>query len=98
MSRWPHLRSSPQQNGRAEQVQLPADTDVHAPPRVRLRAPFEGRVPKAAGVRRLGRPLPWIGAGLVLVALIGYLAVYGASTKRTAVLVTTQTLQPGSRL
>ena len=101
MSRWPpHLRSTGQHNGRAEQVQLPTDPDAKttAPPRVRPRAPFEGRMPKQAGARRLGGPLPWIGAALVLLALIGYIAVYAAGAKRTSVLVTTQTLQPGSVL
>lgn len=76
---------------------MPADPDTPAP-QVRLRAPYESATPVTARVRRAARPLPLIGAGLVLIALIGYLAVYGASTKRTAVLITTQTLQPGSVL
>lgn len=101
MSRWPpHPRSTGQRNGRAEQAQLPTNTDAEtsASPRLQLRAPLQGDMSKPAGARRLNGPLPWIGGALVLLALVGYLAVYAAGAKRTGVLVTTQALQPGSVL
>src|ERR1700757_180246 len=94
MSRWPHLSSAPQGNGRAEHAQ-PSGEAVQ--PQVRLRAPLGEGAPTLTGIRRRG-PLPWIAAALILIALVGYLLVYSASTKRTPVLVTTQALQPGSAL
>jgi Flp pilus assembly protein CpaB len=43
-------------------------------------------------------PLPLVGIGLVLLALIGYLAVYVASSKRTPVLLATHALPTGTVL
>jgi len=96
MSRWSGLKSNAGHNGRAEQVEL-APGEPRRIPRVRLRTPLQEGAATVAPTRKVG-PLPWIGAALVALALIGYVVVYGASKSRTAVLVTTQTLQPGSVL
>jgi Flp pilus assembly protein CpaB len=77
-------------------MDLPSETHVRAP-RVRLRAP-RGDGKRAEGRVRRSGPLPLLGAVLVVIALVGYLAVYSASTKRTAVLITTRALQPGTVL
>jgi Flp pilus assembly protein CpaB len=97
MSRWLHLRSTPESNGRAEHVQLTGEAEAVQAPQVRLRAPLGAGASTLTRIRRRG-PLPWIAGALILIALVGYLLVYNASTKRTPVLVTTQTLQPGSVL
>lgn len=97
MSRWLRTRSALESNGRAEHVELTREPEAVQVPRVRLRAPLGASTPTLTRIRQRG-PLPWIAAALILIALIGYLAVYSASTKRTPVLVTTQTLQPGSVL
>ncbi len=97
MSRWPNLRSTPESNGRTEQAQLSGEPETLQSPRVRLRAPLGEGAPTLTRIRRRG-PLPWIAVVLILIALVGYLLVYNASAKRTSVLVTTQTLQPGSAL
>lgn len=73
-----------------------------AAPRVRLReqsqlAP-ETAAPKESGGRRLLQPLPLTGVVLVLVALIGYWAVYSSSTRRTPILVSTHALAAGTVL
>jgi Flp pilus assembly protein CpaB len=73
-----------------------------AAPRVRLReqsqqAP-ETAAPKESGARRLLQPLPLTGVVLVLVALIGYWAVYSSSTRRTPILVSTHALAAGAVL
>lgn len=47
-------------------------------------------------LRRLGRPVPLAGIALVLVALVGYWAVYSATTSRTLVLVPTRDLPAGA--
>jgi Flp pilus assembly protein CpaB len=72
-----------------------------AAPKVRLREQAQtpsGAPPDAKAPRRLLQPLPLAGVVLVLVALIGYWAVYNASTKRTPILVTTHTLTAGTVL
>ncbi len=71
MSRWSSLRSNPGRNGRAEQVEF-APGQSRAVPRVRLRAPLKEGAPTVAPARKVG-PLPWIGAALVLLALVSYL-------------------------
>ena len=97
MSRFSRLRSNPEHNGRAEEAQLAGEHEATQLPRVRLRLPLSDGAPSLRPARQIG-PMPWIGAVLVLVALLGYLLVYSASKSRTAVLVTTQALQPGSVL
>jgi Flp pilus assembly protein CpaB len=77
----------------------PARNGDGGAPKLRLReqarppsvAPTDG-----AGPRRLLQPLPLVGLALVLVALIGYWAIYNASTTRTPILVTTRALPAGS--
>jgi Flp pilus assembly protein CpaB len=97
MSRWPNVRRTPESNGRAEQVQLSGETESVQAPQLRLRAPLGAGAPTLTSIRRRG-PLPWIAAALILIALVGYVLAYSASTRRTPVLITTQTLQPGSVL
>jgi Flp pilus assembly protein CpaB len=88
MSRLPHLRSR-DEDGHDGQVTLPGAPTLR--PREEV-----GKPPKAR--RRRIKPLPVIGGLLVLVALLGYLAVYAATTHRTAVLITTRALPPGATL
>src|SRR5205807_9008474 len=69
-------------------------------PAPRLR-PRETAAPAAAApsrARRLLSPIPLVGVALVLVALIGFLAVYSATTNRTPVLVTARDLPAGAVL
>ncbi|MGH2942637.1 MAG: Flp pilus assembly protein CpaB [Solirubrobacteraceae bacterium] len=91
MSSWPRLRSR-------ERGPSAADlTDADAP---RLR-PRETGAPAAEALsqlRRLREPLPLIGIALVLIAFVGYLAVYSSTTHRTPVLVTTRALPAGTVL
>jgi Flp pilus assembly protein CpaB len=54
--------------------------------------------PESGGARRKLQPLPLVGAMLVLIAFLGYVGVYSASTKRTPVLVTTHALAAGTVL
>ncbi len=54
--------------------------------------------PESGGARRKLQPLPLVGAVLVLIAFLGYVGVYSASTKRTPVLVTTHALAAGTVL
>jgi Flp pilus assembly protein CpaB len=96
MSRWPHLRNR-ESDGHAE-LTLPPSTDGSAP-RLRPREPATpSSTPAASRLRRLREPLPLIGIALVLVAFIGYLAVYSSTTHRTPVLVTTRALAAGTVL
>ncbi len=67
-------------------------------PKVRLREHPGPVAPKGAGARRVLAPLPLAGIALVLIALIGYLAVYAATSKRTPVLLATHTLPAGTVL
>ena len=72
-----------------------------SPPTVRPREPLTPAAPASpgrAGARRLLQPLPAAGIALVLIALVGYLGVYSASTKRTQVLLATHALSPGTVL
>ena len=63
---------------------------------VRLRSPDDAK-PAGVSLRaRLGRPLPLIGALLVVLALAGYWSVYSATTHRTPVLVAAHDLQAGT--
>jgi Flp pilus assembly protein CpaB len=88
MSRLPHLRTR-DDDGHDGQITLPGAPTLR--PREQTATP-----PKAR--RRRIKPLPVIGGLLVLVALLGYLAVYAATTHRTAVLITTRTLPAGTVL
>jgi Flp pilus assembly protein CpaB len=65
--------------------------------RVRLREPETTR-PMRPRRRALLQPLPVAGIVLVLVALVGYLAVYSQATRRTGVLVATRDLPVGTVL
>jgi len=76
----------------------PQDANGSAPT-VRTREPLTPAAPASperAGARRLLQPLPAAGLVLVLIALVGYLGVYSASTKRTQVLLATHALSPGT--
>lgn len=72
--------------------------DNGAPPLLRPRERSQGgmSVSLSARVRRIAKPLPAAGILLSLVALLGYLGVYAASTKRTPVLVATHALSAGT--
>jgi Flp pilus assembly protein CpaB len=74
------------------------DTNGSAP-KVRLRAPASGGSRDARPKRGAGgllAPLPAAGVVLVLIALVGYLGVYTASSKRTQVLFATRALPAGT--
>jgi Flp pilus assembly protein CpaB len=96
MSRWPRTRSAPAQDGHVGGVQITTEPEAQTP-QLRLRAPRD-RAPQPGVRQRRPGPLPLLGAVLVVIALIGYLVVYSASSKRSAVLITTQSLQPGTVL
>jgi Flp pilus assembly protein CpaB len=97
MSRWPHLRSR-EDDGHAAELTAPPSLDGDAP-RLRPRQPTApDPAPAASRLRRMREPLPLIGIALVLVAFIGYLAVYSSTTHRTSVLVTTRALPAGTVL
>jgi Flp pilus assembly protein CpaB len=77
--------------------ELPLLGDGHGPP-LRLREPRVGPPePPPAKAQRF-RPLPAAGIALVLVAIVGYLAVYSQTTKRTPVLVAARDLPAGTVL
>ena len=86
MSSWPRMRRA---STRREQL-----ADGNGRVALRLREP-RGSSP-AATTRWWRQPLPLIGAGLVVVALVGSLAVVHAATHRDAVLVATRDLPPGT--
>ena len=69
-----------------------------APPLPRPRERSPGGIPPSlsARARRIAKPLPAAGVVLSLIALLGYLGVYAASTKRTPVLVATHALSAGT--
>jgi len=77
----------------------PGPAGIGGPPKLRLREQSNTRHEQpsdGARTRRLLQPLPLVGLTLVLVALIGYWAIYNASTKRTPILVTTRALPAGT--
>jgi Flp pilus assembly protein CpaB len=85
---------------RLSQGQPTTDTNGSAP-KVRLRAPggpASGAGTPKRGLRSLLAPLPAAGIVLVLIALVGYLGVYAASSKRTQVLLATHALPAGTVL
>ena len=63
--------------------------------RVRLREPRHTQ-PARERKRSFLQPLPVAGVALVLVALVGYLAVYSQTTRRSGVLVATHDLPAGA--
>ncbi len=67
-------------------------------PRVRLHEHHPPAPSGGGGARRLLAPLPLAGIALILLALIGYLAVYAASSNRTPVLLATHALTAGTVL
>jgi Flp pilus assembly protein CpaB len=94
MSRWDRIRPQRQ-----------SDTQVAEPTRdgqaVALRIRDRIDAPSSQPTRRrpwLFQPLSLIGCALVLVALVGYLALYAQASRRTAVLVAARTLAPGTTI
>jgi Flp pilus assembly protein CpaB len=76
--------------------ELPLDTDGVRP---RLRPRVEEAAPaRQSPSRRLLQPLPLAGIALVVVALVGYIAVYNQTTRRTGVLVAARDLPAGTTL
>jgi pilus assembly protein CpaB len=68
-----------------------------ATPKLRLRSE-SGTSPAPVRARKLLQPIPLVGIVLVLVALVGYIAVYSATTERTPVLVAAKELSAGTVL
>jgi Flp pilus assembly protein CpaB len=95
MSRWDRLR--PQRSSDA--TVAVAARDVHAVAlRIRDRVDAPPTQPSARGRHWLFQPLSLIGFALVLVALVGYLALYAQASRRTAVLVAARTLAAGATI
>lgn len=92
MSDWPHLRSRESDERPNVGVSAPGATEG---PRLRVRTNGAGASPPSR-LKRLREPMPLVGIALVLVAFVGYLAVYSSTTDRTPVLVTTRALPPGT--
>lgn len=100
-STWQRFR--PDRNGRADRNGSAVETAAGEPraPLLRPRTPDPADLPAASRGRSaagLLRPLPLAGAALVLLALVGYWAVYSATTKRTPVLVAARNLPAGTVL
>jgi Flp pilus assembly protein CpaB len=96
MSRWPRLRPT-DSDPRAEQPTRRPEA-IGDTPRIRARQPTAPQSVTPGWLTRLREPLPLIGIALVLVAFVGYLAVYSSTTHRAAVLVTTRALPAGTVL
>jgi pilus assembly protein CpaB len=83
-------------------LRRPADARVppgeNGRPQLRLRTPEQVSPAPRSVRRRLLRPLPLLGALLVVVALAGYWSVYRATTGRTPVLVAAHDIQAGAVL
>jgi Flp pilus assembly protein CpaB len=95
MRRWPQLGLSRLGSVR---VRAPHSTSRDgARPRLQAREPEVERRSEPRG-RTFLQPLPLAGVGLVLLALVGYLAVYSKATHRTAVLVAERDLPAGTIL
>lgn len=71
------------------------DTDA---PKIRLRPRPEPDASISARARRALQPMPLLGAGLILIALIGYWAAYSAGTHRTPILTAARDLPAGQLL
>jgi Flp pilus assembly protein CpaB len=79
--------------------QPPADGNGDRPaPKLRPRDASSTPPATPSRARRLLSPYPLVGMALVLVALVGYLAVYSSTTKRTPILVTAHGLSAGTVL
>jgi Flp pilus assembly protein CpaB len=89
MSSWPRLR--------LRDDDAPA-TDPAEGATPKLRPHQSAASTRTAQLKRLREPLPLIGIALVLIAFVGYLAVYTSTTHRTPVLVTTRALPAGTKL
>lgn len=75
------------------------DGNGHRPvPRLRPRETSTTSTSAPSRARRLLAPIPLAGMALVLVALVGFLAVYSSTTNRTPVLVTAHDLSAGAVL
>lgn len=66
--------------------------------RLRPREPLAAPAVAPPAKRRVFQPLPLAGVLLVLIALVGYLAVYNQTTRRTPVLVAARNLPAGTVL
>lgn len=94
MTRWPTLRTPSQDDA-------PHAASVHNgdSPKLRTRDTAPAKpASQPSRLERLRQPLPLLGIVLVLIALIGYIAVYSSANRRTGVLVLTRSLPPGSTL
>jgi Flp pilus assembly protein CpaB len=67
-------------------------------PKLRPREALAPATATPSKARRLLSPIPLVGMALVLVALVGFLAVYSSTTDRTPVLVTAHELSAGTVL
>lgn len=96
MKPWSQLRLG--RNSPAGVVpELPLSSDGDGAP-LRLREPRVGPLPTPRRKSRLLQPLPLAGVVLVLLAVVGYLAVYNQTSRRTAVLVAARDLPAGTVL
>lgn len=94
MTRWPALRTPSLDNGRDAASGQNGDS-----PKLRTRDTGPAKAAsQPSRLERLRQPLPLLGVVLVLIALIGYLAVYSSANRRTGVLVLTRALPAGSTL
>jgi Flp pilus assembly protein CpaB len=84
---------------RGASAHAPVDGNGGQPtPKLRPRE-VSGPAPAAPSrARRLLSPIPLAGMALVLVALVGFLAVYSSTTNRTPILVTAHRLSAGTVL
>ena len=74
MTRWPTLRTPPRDTGRDSSAVQNGDS-----PKLRTRDAVAAKsASQPSRLDRLRQPLPLLGIVLVLIALIGYLAVYSS--------------------
>ena len=84
---------------RASRSHAAGDGNGHrSAPRLRPRETSTPPATAPSRARRLLSPIPLAGMALVLVALVGFLAVYSSTTNRTPVLVTAHDLSAGAVL
>lgn len=84
---------------RARPSRVAGEGNGHRPvPRLRPREASASPAAAPSRARRLLAPIPLAGMALVLVALVGFLAVYSSTTNRTPVLVTAHNLPAGEVL
>lgn len=95
MSRWDRIRPQRQSDSHVAE----AARDGHAVAlRIRDRVGVPPAQPTGRRRRWLFQPMSLIGYALVLIALVGYLALYAQASRRTAVLVAARTLSPGATI